>query len=186
MDLLERAFDHPEGWLGRLGGWVMAHRNRQTSAWVVNLLDLAPDHRVLEIGFGPGVGIEQVLKRHHTIEVAGVDPSPEMIEAARDRNQAAIDERRVDLRGGAVEELPWPSASFDRIFTVDTYQAWRDPTAALAEIKRVLSYDGRLAIGFTPRTADQADGLPDDLVRAGFYRPRRRRSKNGVCVVAEA
>jgi hypothetical protein len=52
-------FGHPTGFWGRAAGLLMAHRpsNRRRSAWVVSLLDVRPEDRVLEIGFGPGVGV---------------------------------------------------------------------------------------------------------------------------------
>lgn len=185
MRLLERAFDRPEGWLGRLGGWWMAHRNRDTIAWTIGLLDVTPGQRVLEIGFGPGVGVEELLEQQPRAEVRGVDPSQAMLEAARERNAEAIAEGDVDLRSGIAEDLPFPDDSFDRAFSVDTYQAWRDPVAGLDELERVLSPGGRLALGFTSGKAEHAEGLTDLLVRAGFQRPRKLDGEPGVCVVAD-
>lgn len=185
MEWLDRAFERPEGWLGKLGGWWMAHRNRTTIAWVIGLLDVQPGHRVLEIGFGPGVGVEELLEQQPRAEVCGVDPSPPMLEAARERNEEARTEGRVDLRAGVAEDLPFPDDSFDRAFSVDTYQAWRDPVAGIEELERVLREDGRLALGFTPAKADHSDGLTDRLVRAGFQRPRRLTADPGACVIAD-
>src|ERR1700728_1568372 len=49
---------HPRGAAGSVTGWVFAHRpsNRQRNAWAVSLLGVQPADRVLEIGFGPGLG----------------------------------------------------------------------------------------------------------------------------------
>ena len=48
-------FGRPSGALGALAGVVMATRasNRRRNAWTVELLEVQPDHQVLEIGFGP-------------------------------------------------------------------------------------------------------------------------------------
>jgi hypothetical protein len=48
----------PHGTAGSVNGWVFAHRpsNRQRNRWVVSLLDVRSTDRVLEVGFGPGVG----------------------------------------------------------------------------------------------------------------------------------
>lgn len=185
MRWLERAFDRPEGWLGRLGGWWMAHRNRETIAWVLGMLDVHPGHRVLEVGFGPGVGVEELLEQQPRAEICGVDPSRTMLEAALERNDEGAEGGRVDLRSGIVEELPWPEGTFERAFSVDTYQAWRDPVAGLDELERVLAPGARLALGFTSGKAEAAEGLTDALVRTGFQRPRRLTSDRGMCVVAE-
>jgi ubiquinone/menaquinone biosynthesis C-methylase UbiE len=185
MRLFERAFDRPEGWLGRLGGWWMAHRNRNTIAWVIGLLDVQPAQRVLEVGFGPGVGIEELLEQQPRAEVCGVDPSAPMLEAARERNRESVREEQADLRAGIAEDLPFPDASFERAFTIDTYRAWRDPVAGLAELERVLADEARLAIGFTSGETEHAEGLTEALVRAGFDRPRKLQAEPGACVVAE-
>jgi ubiquinone/menaquinone biosynthesis C-methylase UbiE len=184
MDWLERAFERPEGWLGRLGGWWMSHRNRDTIAWTIGLLDLTLGQRVLEIGFGPGVGVEELLEQQPRAEVCGVDPSRPMLEAARERNREAVEEGKVELRAGVAEDLPWPDGSFDRAFSVNTYP-WPDAVAGIEELERVLAEGGRLAIGFSDREVDNAEGLTDVLVRAGFQRPRRLTGDEGLCVIAD-
>ena len=52
-------FGHPRGPLGRLVGWNMATRssNVARSRWAVDLLDLQPTDRFLEVGCGPGVAL---------------------------------------------------------------------------------------------------------------------------------
>ena len=48
-------FGRPTSAWGHVAGWIMAHRvsNRRRNRWTVDLLDLRPGERVLEIGFGP-------------------------------------------------------------------------------------------------------------------------------------
>lgn len=53
-DLLMRMFGRPRGLLGRLGGRIMARTNENCGAWAIDLLEIRPDDRVLEVGFGPG------------------------------------------------------------------------------------------------------------------------------------
>jgi hypothetical protein len=50
----------------------MAHRpsNAQRNRWVVSLLDVQPTDRVLEIGFGPGIAIQE-LSWSATAELPG-------------------------------------------------------------------------------------------------------------------
>lgn len=184
MGLLERVFGHPEGLLGRVGGWIMAQTNQATAAWALDLLDIRPDDAVLEVGFGPGVGIEIAAAQATDGLVAGIDPSEAMIDAARERNREALDAGRVELRLGQAEDLPWPSGRFDKVLAVNTLPLWDDPDQGLAEIRRVLGDEGTVAIAFTPRFVDSADGVPDQLTRAGFQRARRLAGEDGVCVLA--
>ena len=48
---------------------------------VVKHLDIQPDHQILEVGFGPGAGLEAALKKveHGNGKVHGVDISEQMV-----------------------------------------------------------------------------------------------------------
>jgi ubiquinone/menaquinone biosynthesis C-methylase UbiE len=85
----------------------MARKNRTCAAWVTDLLDVQPSDRVLEVGFGPGVGIQLLTSSASAGYVAGVDPSKEMVAQATTRNKKAIESGRVDLRHGPVASLPF-------------------------------------------------------------------------------
>src|SRR5215470_9869970 len=89
-------FAYPNGWLGALVGHVMALKSRERSQWVLSLLNLQPDDRVLEIGFGPGVDLQRASKV--AAYVAGIDHSAVMVKQAKRRNHAGILAGRVDVR----------------------------------------------------------------------------------------
>jgi ubiquinone/menaquinone biosynthesis C-methylase UbiE len=92
----------------------MARMNADCGAWVSDLLEVGPNDRVLEVGFGPGVIIQRLAELAAAGHVAGVDQSREMVEQARARNATAIRDGRVDLRHGSVENLPFDDDSFDK------------------------------------------------------------------------
>ena len=89
---------HPRGAAGSVTGWVFAHRpsNRQRNRWVVSLLDVQPAERVLEIGFGPGLAVAELV-RAGAGHVYGIDHSGVMLRQASRRNAAAIRAGRVTL-----------------------------------------------------------------------------------------
>ena len=70
-------FREPRGPLGVLAGRIMSKRssNRDRSTWTVDLLDVQPDDRILELGYGPGVGLEAALRRLSTGRLVGLDHS---------------------------------------------------------------------------------------------------------------
>ena len=74
-------FHHPRGVLGGLAGRIMARResNLARNRWTVDLLDLAPEDHVLELGPGPGVTLGVILERVPAGFVVGVDHSATMI-----------------------------------------------------------------------------------------------------------
>ncbi|WP_228546440.1 class I SAM-dependent methyltransferase [Halegenticoccus tardaugens] len=184
--LLDRAFGNPRGILGNVGGRVMARTNDDAARWVVSLLDLAPTDRVLEVGFGPGVGIELASAAASEGFVAGVDPAKGMVEQARRRNATAIEAGRVELRRGVADDLPYADGTFDAAFSVNSMQVWPDAVAGLRELHRVLKPGGSVALAFTPHAGGSRDELPGPLARAGFERVRIREQDEAFCATATA
>jgi SAM-dependent methyltransferase len=140
----------PRGAAGRVTGWVFAHRpsNRQRNRWVVSLLDVRPTDRVLEIGFGPGVAIAELV-RAGAGRVVGVDHSGVMLRQASRRNAAAIRAGRVALLEAPVEQLP--DGPFDAVLAVNSLGFWPAAADRLAELRERLAPGGRIAIASQPR-----------------------------------
>jgi ubiquinone/menaquinone biosynthesis C-methylase UbiE len=151
----------PSGILGRLVGNVMKNMNEANARWTVSLLDLQPESRVLEIGFGPGVAIQYASEKASKGFVSGIDLSETMVQAARKRNAAAIKTGRVDLKQGDVSALPYPDESFDRALAIHSIMFWSKPVDCLKEVRRVLRPGGLLAITIVPKGRRPA--LPPDL-----------------------
>ena len=100
LDRFFRRFSGPTGPLGRIAGRLMARMNGPLDDWVVELLEIAPRDRVLEVGFGPGLAVEKVAARLDEGRVVGVDHSDLMRRQATRRNRAAIAAGRVELHVG--------------------------------------------------------------------------------------
>jgi SAM-dependent methyltransferase len=165
--LIERVraqFGRPTGFPGRLAGWVMAYRssNRRRNAWAVSLLDVQPDDRVLEIGFGPGIAIRELARLAPDGYVCGIDHSEVMVRQASGRNADGIRREVVDLRVGSVDALPAFDAGFDKILAVNALLFWHAPEARLAELRRLLRPRGVLAVVHQPR----GPGASDDAAAA--------------------
>ena len=150
--LIAGKFREPTGLLGRLAGEAMARGNRKAIEWTVSQLDIGERDNVLEVGFGPGVGIECAARRATSGHVHGVDRSPTMVDVARRRNAAAVLEGRVDLREADAMHLPYASLTFDKVFSVHCIYFWSDPVQTLEELRRVLAPGGRIAITVLPKT----------------------------------
>jgi SAM-dependent methyltransferase len=153
------AFGRPKGVLGRLGGIIMARTNQKVVAWAIDLLDVQPDDSVLEVGFGPGVGIELLAKAVASGRVAGVDDSKEMVAQATARNAQAIGRRRVDLQRSSVERLPFEDNTFQKALAINSLQVWPDAIAGLREMRRVVKVGGTVALGFNRHSGQPKSGL---------------------------
>jgi SAM-dependent methyltransferase len=144
-------FRKPSGWFGRLIGNRMAEGNVYDAQWTVSLLDIQPEHHILEIGFGPGVSTHLAAEKATKGFVAGIDHSETMVQAARQRNIQTIQAGRMDLKQGDVASLPYPDESFDKAFSLHSIYFWNKPIECLQELRRVLKSGGLLAITIQPK-----------------------------------
>jgi ubiquinone/menaquinone biosynthesis C-methylase UbiE len=184
--ILMRMFGRPKGILGRLGGVIMAHTNQQCAAWAIDLLGVQPNDRVLEVGFGPGVGIQLLARSVPGGYIAGVDPSAEMVRQAKARNVKAIEGGRVDLRCGSVESLPFGDETFDKALAINSMQVWPDAVSGLREMRRIMKPGGKIALGFTPYSGQSKSGLPEMLTAAAFTEAQVAETELGFCALAIA
>ena len=97
--------------------------------------------RVLDVGCGRGVGVEILLQRFGAAQVYGIDLDPQQIRRAQHRFAGQPDQR-VNLTVASVEQLPFPSESFDAVFDFGMLHHVVDWQSALTEIRRVLKPGG--------------------------------------------
>ncbi len=84
--------------------------------------------------------------------MCGIDPSDDVIAAARRRFSVAVEKKgAAEFKVGSVESLPVPSGAFDKALSVNTVYFWTSLESGMAEIRRVLSPAGRVVIGFVPK-----------------------------------
>jgi ubiquinone/menaquinone biosynthesis C-methylase UbiE len=128
-------------------------RGTADDRWVVEVLEVRPNDRVLEVGCGPGVAIALLAERARSGFVAGVDPSEVMLRQAARRNRAAVRRGRVELRLGTVAELPYPDAHFTRACAIHSLYFWPSVEAGLRELRRVLTPEGLLVLAVRTQRA---------------------------------
>ena len=144
-DSISRQLSEPTGLGGRVIAAVMNRGNAGINRGALERLEVAPGHRVLEIGFGGGATLATLLERG--AEVSGLDRAADMVAAARRRYAEPIAAGELELVAGDVEAMPFPDRAFDRVLTVNTVYFWPDLAAAFREIARVLDDRGRLVVG---------------------------------------
>ena len=157
-------FGNPRGLVGALAGQVMARRasNLKRNLWTIELMDLKPTDRVLEIGFGPGFALEQICARLKKGMAVGLDRSETMLRMAQRRNEKALSEGRLKLVVGSVEDessdpLSSLSGPFDAIYAVNVAMFWREPVKTVKMLRMRLAQNGRLLLTFQPRTGARTD-----------------------------
>jgi ubiquinone/menaquinone biosynthesis C-methylase UbiE len=133
-----------EGAAGRVAAAVMARLNRDMERAAIAELHPEPDDDVLAVGFGPGVGIQELVGRLERGNIAGIDPSPTMVEQARRRNRGAVDSGHAALVEAAADAIPFPDGTFRGVLAVNSMQLWRPLEGSLREVARVLAPGGAL------------------------------------------
>ncbi|MBU4227912.1 class I SAM-dependent methyltransferase [bacterium] len=114
----------------------------------IELAQIKPDDKVLEVAVGIGLSFIEILKRVDSKNVVyGIDLSPEMVEKTR-KLATKKGYTNFDLKEGDARHLPFPDDSFDVLFSnymLDLIQI-ADFSAVIKEFNRVLKKDGRLAL----------------------------------------
>jgi SAM-dependent methyltransferase len=167
-----------ETWEAAAAGWgKRADRVRDwgmpVSAAMVEVLDLQPGQRVLELAAGPGdtgfLAAELVRPGGTLISSDGAEP---MIEVARRRAQeAGID--NVEFRQLELEWIDLETASVDAVLVRWGIMLVVDPAAAAREIRRVLRAGGQAAIAvWDARERNPWATIPSDaLIELGHAEP---------------
>ena len=158
-------FRKPRGVLGRLAGHIMATRgsNRQRNAWTVGLLDLQPDDRFLEIGYGPGLSIALAAEAITRGRIVGVDHSETMRDQAAAHNATAIRAGRVELLTGGLDMVKGLEGGFTKAMSANVVQFWEDGEAAFRTLAAIMAPGGTIATTYQPRhkgaTANDAEAM---------------------------
>src|SRR6185295_4606225 len=87
----------PRGLIGILTSNIMIKGNRQHYELLIKDLNIQPDNTILEIGYGPGVGITLITEKHPPGMLHGVDFSRLMYKRASATNQQYIEDGKVRL-----------------------------------------------------------------------------------------
>jgi ubiquinone/menaquinone biosynthesis C-methylase UbiE len=106
------------------------------------LLDQAtvrPGHRVLDIGCGTGRLTILIKRLHPDVDVVGLDPDPNALARAKRKAERSAVSIRLDR--GFSHELPYPEASFDRVFSTFMFPHLmvENREKTLCEVRRVLT-----------------------------------------------
>jgi ubiquinone/menaquinone biosynthesis C-methylase UbiE len=145
MDLLRRIglqFKKPTGIPGKLVSNLMIMGNRSAYKTLIKELTPHSNGKILEIGYGPGIGIALISKRYESCDVYGIDFSELMFRRATNRNRQLIKNNRVHLILGDFIETEINTSGFNVIFCINVVYFWDDLQKPFERVRSLLKEDG--------------------------------------------
>ncbi len=160
-------FGNPRGLFGHLVGKAMEMENRDRVLWAVDELGLSPGMNVLEIGFGPGIGLEKVCSIDGIGKVYGIERSSLMVKKAKRRNKSSIKNGKLIV--SCCENPPYQMTenSIHCIYAVNILHHVENSSALFDEIDRLLADGGIVSFTDQPHFGREIeDELPSTLMKA--------------------
>ncbi|HET7212025.1 MAG TPA: class I SAM-dependent methyltransferase [Terriglobia bacterium] len=169
MENLKRAYLPPAGSHWALPLYDPITKLTGADAAKRMLLDqaaLRPSHRVLDIGCGTGTLALLIKHLYPDVEVVGLDPDPKAL--ARARKKAVRAGVAIQFDQGFSDELPYPEASFDRVFSSFMFHHLHeeDRSKTLSNVRKVLVPGGSLHLLDMERPEADARGWWAGMLRS--------------------
>jgi ubiquinone/menaquinone biosynthesis C-methylase UbiE len=117
-------FKNPTGLFGRFTSNLMIKNNHHNYQTMIKELDVRPGEKILEIGYGPGVGLNMLATECADCKIYGLDFSPLMYKRARKYNKAFLDKGTMVLEQGDFLKQDFIEKDFDKIFCLNVIYFW--------------------------------------------------------------
>jgi 2-polyprenyl-3-methyl-5-hydroxy-6-metoxy-1,4-benzoquinol methylase len=137
--------------------------DRRQLELTLELLEIGPGHRVLDLGCGVGT-VTEALQRTTGARCTGLDLAETAIERARERTAG---ETRLDFRVADLEALgPW-SEPWDRLVAIDVLYFLQDPGAPLARLLPAANPGARMVLAASDVLDAQPSAAAKESGRSG-------------------
>src|SRR6201998_1615409 len=135
--------DHPgfAGAIGLVAALGMLVMGRDYARLAIDLASVSDGDRVVDIGCGPGGAARAAAQRGAT--VVGVDPAPLMLRLA---GAVTRGQPNIAWSPGTAEALPLADGWATVAWSLRTVHHWKDVSAGLAELRRVLAPAARFLV----------------------------------------
>lgn len=189
-EFLIKQSQKPSGLIGRVITKIWSFYFKKLSLWAIKQTTISDNYRILEIGYGGGSTIKNLLALNKNLEIHGIDISKESYRTAQRVHSDSIRKGSVQLKIGNVENMPYQNNYFDRIFAIQTHIFWRDIKKSFQEVYRVLSSNSTLIIASEKekihyhmtdyRTSHEFSQL---LTSIGFSKIEEKQNRNWILYI---
>ena len=139
--------------------------------WACDVMSIRPNDKILEIGCGPGILVQQIAGRLTGGVITAIDRSAAMLKAANGRNREFIENGIAQFLPGEFLASELQRNAFDKIVAFNVNFFWKRSEEELKHIKKYLKPDGRLYIFYQlPHeiTIEAAKPMHENLQANGF------------------
>ena len=158
--MIAKQFKKPTGILGNYISKIMEKRN---SSLYDNILEkinsINNDDNILEIGFGPGIGLNKILKETSTIKIDGIDFSKLMYKKSMKKNKKYIKDERLKLIHSNILDYDFKEKKYKLIIAINVIYFWNPIENILKKTYQLLKKNGLLILFFVK---------PNDLIKIKF------------------
>lgn len=189
-EFLIKQSQKPSGLIGRVIIKIWSFYFKKLSLWAIKQTTISDNYRILEIGYGGGSTIKNLLALNKNLEIHGIDISKESYRTAQRVHSDSIRKGSVQLKIGNVENMPYQNNYFDRIFAIQTHIFWKDIKKSFQEVYRVLSSNSTLIIASEKekihyhmtdyRTSHEFSQL---LTSIGFSKIEEKQNRNWILYI---
>ena len=141
-ELIALQFKKPTGLFGMLTSNLMIKGNRSNYEILLRDLDIQPHDKILEIGFGPGIGISLIAEKCNSCVIHGIDFSKLMYKRASNLNKIYIHDNKVRLLLGDFLTLEIDLKDYDKVFCLNVVYFWNDLLQPFEKIRSLLKKGG--------------------------------------------
>lgn len=158
----------PAGAEAREIGENMFQSNSNMIFETIDALNIRPNTRVFELGFGNGMHLSYLFEKEDTLIYDGVDISQAMVEEANLNNSILVKSGKATFNYTLESDfLSVPDSFFDYCFSVNTLYFWNNPHKYFDRIYRILGKGGEIALGFIAKSFGEK--LPFTQTGFTFY-----------------
>ena len=189
-EFLIKQSQKPSGLIGTVITKIWSFYFKKLSLWAIKQTTISDNYRILEIGYGGGSTIKNLLALNKNLEIHGIDISKESYRTAQRVHSDSIRKGSVQLKIGNVENMPYQNNYFDRIFAIQTHIFWKDIKKSFQEVYRVLSSNSTLIIASEKekihyhmtdyRTSHEFSQL---LTSIGFSKIEEKQNRNWILYI---
>lgn len=136
---------------------------KERQQWAVDLMQVKPRDRVLEIGCGRGVAAALVCEKLKDGRLLAIDRSTSMIAQALSRNKSYVETGKAEFLQTSFADFEWASQSFDKVFSFNVNLFWMKPEKDLKVLRQILGSKGQAFFFYTPPDAAQMKKIRKQL-----------------------